>query len=207
MVDPRHYCRSCRNCDAKFTNACAKWGFVGLSGGGGGLSETVAIHHEQLYPIPESVLENAALIEPLAVAWHAVKASQIPDFKELNVLILGGGPVGIALIYVLRYCGAKMIAVSEPTKTRRAQNEKLADIVINPTDEKVGDKCRSLTDGNGVDVVFDAAGVPAGLEAGMDAVRHRGMYVNVAGWEKPVCTLHFPLHGLLGLQCCSLWFR
>ncbi|KAK4616179.1 hypothetical protein CLAFUW4_10473 [Fulvia fulva] len=51
---------------------------------------------------------------------------------------------------------------------------------------KIGDECRKLTGGIGVDVVFDCAGTPAGLDAGMDALRTRGTYVNVAGWEKPM---------------------
>lgn len=62
---------------------------------------------------------------------------------------------------------------------------------------KIGDECRKLTGGIGVDVVFDCAGTPAGLDAGMDALRTRGTYVNVAGWEKPVSrrspvVLHHP---------------
>lgn len=52
-----------------------------------------------------------------------------------------------------------------------------------PVKEDVGERCRSLTDGAEVGVFFDCAGVQAGLEAGMDALRFGGVYVNVAGWE------------------------
>jgi threonine dehydrogenase-like Zn-dependent dehydrogenase len=186
MVDPRLYCHSCHPCSAKATNACDKWGFLGLSGSGGGFSEAVAVDTKLCYPIPESMLEYAALIEPLTVAWHALKVSGLKTFKGKTVLIVGGGPVGIALIYVLRTWGVDKVFVSEPTVTRRAQNKELADEVFNPIDQKVGDMCRSLTDNHGVDVVFDAAGTAPGLADGMDALRQNGIYVNVASWEKPV---------------------
>ena len=65
------------------------------------------------HPLPDSLpLELAALIEPLAVAWHVANISEIADFSDHSVLILGGGPVGIALIFVLRARGAKQILVS-----------------------------------------------------------------------------------------------
>lgn len=139
-----------------------------------------------LYPVPDSTLDYAAVLEPLTVVWHAVKASGIKDFSDNTVLIIGGGPIGIALTYVLRAWNAKKIFISEPTSSRRKQSGKVADVVINPLTEKVGDRCRELTNGNGVDVAFDAAGVQPGLDAAMDALRFHGLYLNIAGWEKPV---------------------
>jgi threonine dehydrogenase-like Zn-dependent dehydrogenase len=186
MIDPRLYCHSCHPCSTKATNACDKWGFIGLSGGGGGFSEAVAIDADLCYPIPESMLEYATLIEPLTVAWHALKASGFKTFKGKTALIVGGGPVGIALIFALRSWNVDKVFVSEPTVTRRKQNAEFADEVFNPIKQKVGDECRSQTDGRGVDVVFDAAGIEAGIKDGMDALKRNGTYVNVAGWETPV---------------------
>ena len=62
----------------------------------------------------------------------------------------------------------------------------LAHQVFDPSESKVGDVCRELTDGKGVDVVFDCAGVMPGLKDGIDGLKHGGKYVNVAGWETPV---------------------
>jgi threonine dehydrogenase-like Zn-dependent dehydrogenase len=189
MVDPRLYCHSCHPCSTKATNACDKWGFLGLSGGGGGFSEAVAVDTRLCYPIPESMLEYAALIEPLTVAWHALKVTGLKTFKGKTALVVGGGPVGIALIFVLRTWGINQVFVSEPTVARRKQNEELADRVFNPIEEKVGEMCRSLTGGHGVDIVFDAAGIPAGLADGMDALGQNGIFVNVAVWETPVSAI------------------
>ncbi|KAF2834666.1 threonine dehydrogenase [Patellaria atrata CBS 101060] len=187
VVDPRLYCVSCPRCMKSQTNTCLKWGFLGFSGGGGGgFSETVAVKESMCYALrnPED-LEFAALVEPLAVAWRAVKSAAIDSFLGRAVLILGGGPIGIALILVLRARSADQIYVSEPTTKRRAQNEELADAVFDPIQEKVGDRCRALTGGKGVEFVFDAAGIPAGCYDGFDSLAHQGTYINVAGWESP----------------------
>ncbi|KAF2713479.1 threonine dehydrogenase, partial [Pleomassaria siparia CBS 279.74] len=194
IVDPRIYCSECSRCSASATNVCRSWGFKGLSGSGGGYSEAVAIDAKLCYPLPDSVdLSLAALIEPLAVAWHAIEISGIDDWTAKSVLILGGGPVGIAHIYVLRVKGCKQIYVSEPTSTRAAQNEEIADRVINPVKENVGDICRELTDGEGTHAVFDCAGVQRAMDAGVNALRYKGTYINVAAWETPTVVPLMPM--------------
>lgn len=161
-------------------------GLKGFHGGGGGFSEMVAVETKHCYPLPTSVdLSLAALIEPLAVAWHAVKLCDITDWHSKTVLILGGGPIGIAHASVLRALGCKSIAISEPTSTRAAQNKKIADHVFNPINENVAERCEELTAGEGIDVVFDCAGVQKGMDAGLDALGFRGVYMNVAMWQAP----------------------
>jgi len=187
MVDPRLYCRACTRCSTRTTtHACAKWGFLGLSGAGGGFSDIVAVDARMCYRLPDGVpLDVAALIEPLAVAHHAVKGSGVENFCGKAVLVMGGGPIGMAVVFALRAEGAVDIFVSEPTEKRRVQTAEIAR-VIDPTKERVGEVCRTLTEGRGVDVVFDCAGVLKGLEAGMDALGYGGVYINVAGWETEV---------------------
>jgi threonine dehydrogenase-like Zn-dependent dehydrogenase len=197
MVDPRLYCGSCSVCEKSATNACQNFGFRGLHGGGGGLSEAIAVDANMCHVLPdEAPLELAALIEPLSVAYHAYKISGVKDYASKSILILGGGPIGLAVIAVLRSRRAKSIYVSEPTATRQAQNREVADKVFDPIKEKVGDRCRDATGGEGVDVVFDCAGTPPGLLDGLDALRWGGTYVNIAGWQKPVSKSKF--HGSIG---------
>lgn len=187
MVDPRFYCKSCHRCDSAQTNICTQWGFRGLQGWGGGFSELVAVDEDMCYALPDSIpLSHAALIEPLVVGRHALKSSGFESFGDSSVLVLGGGPVGLAVILNLRAQGVKRVYVSEPTLKRQLQTADYADEVFNPLKIKVGDRCRELTDGQGVDLVFDCAGIPAGLKDGMDALKPKGTYVNVAGWEQPV---------------------
>jgi threonine dehydrogenase-like Zn-dependent dehydrogenase len=186
VADPRLYCRSCNRCNDAETVDCKKWGFRGLSGGGGGFSQYMGIHESQVYAIPEELLPYGALVEPLAVAWHAVKRVPCEDFSNKSALIIGGGPIGIALVLVLKSFGAKNVIVSEPTDARRKQNELLAHHVFNPVKQNIGEECRALTNGEGVDFAFDAAGVPPGFHSAVDALKYKGWYVNVAAWEVPV---------------------
>lgn len=187
MVDPRFYCGNCSRCAALHTHGCSKMGLKGMHGGGGGFSEMVAVETKHCYSLPDSVdLSLAALIEPLAVAWHAVTLCQVEEWSTKAVLILGGGPIGIAHASVLRALGCRTIIISEPTATRAAQNRHVADHVLNPVSENVVERCRELTSGEGISVVFDCAGVQKGLDAAFDALVFRGLYMNVAMWGEPV---------------------
>ena len=183
MVDPRIFCRSCSPCKDGNTQVCTTLGFKGLSGTGGGFSSTIAVDARMCHTLPEDVdLSLAALIEPLAVGWHAIATTNLSDWSSKSVLVVGGGPVGLAVMIVLRAFGCQNIIVSEPATVRAAQNKSIADVVLNPLKDNVGARCRELTGGEGVAAVFDCAGNQKGFEAGMDALRYRGYYMNVASW-------------------------
>lgn len=192
MIDPRFYCSNCPRCKIGNSNACLSWGYVGLSGGGGGLSEYVAVPESFCHALPEGTdLSIAALIEPLAVAWHAVRRAEGGNWKweEKSVLVLGGGPIGMAVGVVLKMKGSGKVVISEPTVKRRSFCKDVVDLVVDPVKERVGDRCRDLTGGRGVDVVFDCAGIEQAMKDGMDALKYGGLYMNVAGWVTPVSFL------------------
>jgi threonine dehydrogenase-like Zn-dependent dehydrogenase len=180
MIDPRYYCSTCFRCTTGNDNACVNWGFLGLSGGGGGLSEFVAVPESFCHLLPDDAdLSTAALIEPMAVAYHAVRKTGIEEFEWISALVLGGGPIGMAVSVVLRMRGVKKIFVSEPTVTRQGHCRELVEVVLDPTKEKVGDRCREMTNGLGVDVVFDCAGIASAMGDGMDAMKYGGIYLSM----------------------------
>jgi len=120
------------------------------------------------------------------VAWHALRMA--PLKKDSNVLVLGGGPIGIGIILCLRAQGCGTIVVSELSAQRSKFAKKFgADHVIDPTKEKdyIG-KVKSLTGGDGPDIVFDCAGVASALESACKSLKVRGTVVNVAIWEKAI---------------------
>lgn len=132
-------------------------------------------------------LEVAALVEPLAVAWHAVNMSPLKTFQKGQfALILGGGPIGLSVIQALKARGHGTIIVSEVSSKRKAFAKEFgADHIVDPTKDDVPARCREICGGiRGVDCVFDAAGVQAGLDAGVLALRARGTLVNIAIWER-----------------------
>lgn len=125
-----------------------------------------------------------ALVEPLAVAWHAVKIS--PFKKGDSCLVLGGGPIGLSVIQTLKARGAGKIIVSEVSARRKEFAKHFgADHVLDPTKDDIIAKCREFCDDQGVHVAYDAAGVQAGLDQAVLAVRAHGTIVNIAVWEKP----------------------
>jgi threonine dehydrogenase-like Zn-dependent dehydrogenase len=183
-VQPIIYDGDCRSCVRGLVNCCDQNGFVGLSGWGGGLSENMVVPESCVKQLPDNVsLEEGALVEPLAVGWHAV---DISPYKETDsVLILGAGPIGLAVVQVLIGRGCKNIIVIEVSSKRREFASQFgAHHTIDPVNEDVVARVEELTAGLGADVGFDAAGAQPALDTAFDALRARGTLVNIAVWEK-----------------------
>ncbi|KAL4798742.1 chaperonin 10-like protein [Aspergillus venezuelensis] len=226
VIDPRYYCSSCSPCSQSATNSCDKLGFMGISGKWGGLSEIVAVDLDHLYILPETLcngeeldLAAAALIEPLAVAWHGVKlfisiapyqinnpgTNTEDDMASTPVLVIGAGPVGVATVFVLRARGAKTIFVSE---TSRARRDMLSDTgivtnVFNPLTDDIPKHIKDAT-GDGVAAVFDCAGAQGGFDAGCASLRFRGVYVNLALPKTPITIPIMPFLWKEIMYKCSL---
>ncbi|KAJ5772928.1 hypothetical protein N7457_007824 [Penicillium paradoxum] len=184
VVRPTIFDRTCSSCKKGIEHCCENIGFIGLSGYGGGLAEHIVAPVEHFYPIPNNVsLESAALVEPLAVAWHAVNIS--PFKPGDNVLIVGGGPIGIGIVQVLKVQGAKSIMVVEPTENRKQLAQDLgATYLLDPQKVDVPEMVHQLTNDIGADVLFDTAGVEIALDGAISACRIHGTIVNIAVWEK-----------------------
>jgi len=185
-VQPIIFDGTCGSCLDGYINCCYSNGFIGLSGCGGGLSDFVVCPATSAIPLPDSVpFEVGALVEPLSVAWHAVKVS--PFKPGDSVLIIGGGPIGLAVIQALRAKGAGKIIVSEVSPRRKQFSTEFgADHVLDPTQVDIVEEVRKLCGGQGANVAFDAAGVPSAMTAAILALKAHGTLVNIAVWEKPV---------------------
>lgn len=100
-------------------------------------------------------------MEPLSVAWHAVAASPLDMLgaKSTSALVLGGGPIGLAVVQVLLAHGTKKIIMSEVAARRQAfAREFGAHHVLDPRTYDVDAVSRELcNDGDGPDIVFDCA--------------------------------------------------
>ena len=108
-----------------------------------------------------------------------------PFKKGDSVLILGSGPIGLAVIQTLVAKGAEKIIVSEIGSRRNEYAKQFgAHYVLNPTKDDIVSRVRELCDGSGVDVAFDVAGVQSGLDQAIQAIRARGTLVNIAVWKK-----------------------
>lgn len=184
VVEPYFVDGTCDMCQAGSYHLCRQMGFIGLSGGGGGLSEKIVVDQRWVHPIGDIPLDEAALIEPLSVAHHAVARSGV---KAGDTALVGGsGPIGLLTAAVLKGMGVTTI-ISELTQARKekATSSGVADHVLDPSKEDVPERVRELTGGTGADVAFECAGVNAVLDTMLDAVRPGAVVVNVSIWGAP----------------------
>lgn len=184
VVEPYFVDGTCDMCQAGSYHLCRQMGFIGLSGGGGGLSEKIVVDQRWVHPVGNIPLDEAALIEPLSVAHHAVARSGV---KAGDTALVGGsGPIGLLTAAVLKGMGVTTI-ISELTQARKekATSSGVADHVLDPSKEDVPARVRELTGGTGADVAFECAGVNAVLDTMLDAVRPGAVVVNVSIWGAP----------------------
>ncbi|KAK5095564.1 hypothetical protein LTR70_003487 [Exophiala xenobiotica] len=178
-VQPTIACFDCGACKEGFINCCDSAGFVGLSGGGGGMSEAVCVGGDFVFKLPPNIDLD------VGVAWHAVEAAQLQRGED--ALVLGAGPIGLGVIQCLKAHGANKIIVAEVAEERQNFAKHFgATHIFDPRHDDIVGKCKELSYGRGVQVSFDCAGVAASVKTACLAVRAHGRIVNVAIWEKEV---------------------
>lgn len=142
VVEPYFVDGTCDMCQAGSYHLCRQMGFIGLSGGGGGLSEKIVVDQRWVHPIGDIPLDEAALIEPLSVAHHAVARSGV---KAGDTALVGGsGPIGLLTAAVLKGMGVTTI-ISELTQARKekATSSGVADHVLDPARRTCRSGCGS----------------------------------------------------------------
>jgi (R,R)-butanediol dehydrogenase / meso-butanediol dehydrogenase / diacetyl reductase len=183
-VEPYYVCGECSACAAGRYNICRKLGFVGLASQDGGFAETCVVDRRWVHPLGDLTTDIGALVEPLAVAHHAVRLSGLRPGG--SAVVFGAGPIGLVTVAALKATGAGQVIAVEPAAARKAKATVAgADVVLDPTETEVGDAVRDLTRGAGSDVAFECAGVDAVLATAIGAVRPGGTVVNVAIWGHP----------------------
>jgi threonine dehydrogenase-like Zn-dependent dehydrogenase len=151
----------------------------------GGFAERAVVPAYTVHPVPDGVsLEAAAIVEPLAVAWHALdRAGQRPGG---SVLVLGAGPVGLATLMAARARGAGSVVVAAHREGARSEAARRvgADGVLDASSIDVHAAVRDLV-GGGVDVVVETSGAQEALTAGLASVAPLGTVVSLAVWPEP----------------------
>lgn len=184
VVEPYLTCGTCPPCRAGRYNVCQTLGFIGLSGGGGGFSERVVAAGPRVFGLGDLSTEIGALVEPLAVAYHAVRLSKAGPGS--TAAVFGSGPIGLVTTAALRAAGVEQVIVVEPAAARKAMAPGAgATTVVDPTGSDVLEAVRDLTGGAGVDVAFECAGIDGVLANAIRTAKAGGLVVNVAIWGHP----------------------
>ena len=178
---PLNACLQCEACDANLPALCPNNLFTGTTPlVRGAYAQFVAARGSMLQKLPDGVtLAEGALVEPLAVGHHIVSMAHMPN--DAAVLVLGGGPIGIAVALFARHAGARHVIVSERSPDRRALAQVIgATAVIDPQAEDVSAAFARMTGGRKPQVVFECVGVPGMLDEAIRLAGVRGQVI-VAG--------------------------
>jgi (R,R)-butanediol dehydrogenase / meso-butanediol dehydrogenase / diacetyl reductase len=182
VVEPLRTCGSCRACRTGVAYLCYRLRVLGVEEPGG-MQEYWAVPTDRLLRVPVGLADDeAAVIEPLAVATHDVRRAGVKAGDA--VLVLGGGPVGALIAMVARHRGARVV-VSEVNPFRVELLRTLGLEVIGPGQD-VGRFVEQWTGGDGADVVFEVTGNPAAVRAMTDVVRVQGAISMVAIHGEPL---------------------
>jgi 2-desacetyl-2-hydroxyethyl bacteriochlorophyllide A dehydrogenase len=156
--------------------------FIGIDSSGG-MQQYWNVPAFTLHRLPENLsLQLGAMIEPLAVACHDVRLGEVVAGE--NVVVIGGGPIGLLVALVARQKGANVM-ISEVNQNRIDFVQSLGFQTVNPIEQDLVKTVGEFTKGAMADVVFEVSGVQAGVTAMTQLPKVRGRIVMVAIHSEP----------------------
>ena len=176
-VMPLAPCGDCPACAAGHQHICHHLKFMGIDTPGA-FQTYWTVPASAVCRLPDSLsLKHGALIEPLAVACHDVRLAAVKEGDQ--VVVLGGGPIGMLVALVAQQAGADVI-LSEINPYRVELARSLNMEAINPRETDLTALVMQKTHHAGADVVFEVSGSPAGAAVMTELLRTRGLAVVVA---------------------------
>ncbi len=176
-VMPLDWDGTCPACVAGNSHICQNLNFIGIDSPGS-LQKLWNVPATTLVGLPAGVrLDHAALVEPVAVAVHDVRRSELAPGDR--AVVIGGGPIGVLIATVAREFGAEVVVI-ELDANRRQQIADLGFTTLDPRETDQVAWVTEWTDGAGADVVFEVSGAAAAVLGATDLARVRGTIVVVA---------------------------
>lgn len=177
------HCGSCRFCRVGAYNLCDS--LARTSGAShAGFAQYVVAHQSSLFSIPKEIsFEEGALVEPLAVAYRAVRRCDVDPAGTL--LVIGSGTIGLLAVAAAKALGTGRIICSARHDHQAAKAEELgADQVHRSGPGSAANEDRGIA--AGADAVVETTATPGGLAEALQAVRKGGTVVLVGGFVAPV---------------------
>jgi len=172
-IVPIEACGRCDTCIDGHGELCPGHRSVGLRHPWGGFAEYALVNETQLARVPDEVTTvQAALVEPLSVATTGVVNAGVTAGDQ--VLVVGGGPIGLLAAMMAQAKGAARIVISERNPGRRSRAVALGFDVIDPAAVNIAEYCKDTGHGAGFDAAIDCAGNAGGFVAAMEALRPLG---------------------------------
>lgn len=195
-MEPGIPCRRCIRCKEGHYNLCLDMQFAATPPYDGTLAKYYTLPEDLCYKLPEHVtLEEGALLEPLAVAVHVTRQSNIKHGD--SVVVFGAGPVGILCAAVAKSLGASKIVSVDINPERLEFVKKFAAPITSTyisqkisAPENAANIIKENELGEGADVAIDASGAEPSIQAAIHVLRRGGSYVQ-GGMGRDECT--FPI--------------
>lgn len=176
------YCGDCYYCKRSLNNLCSNASFTGLNAEGS-LAEYVVLPSYAVFKLPDSISDEVgALVEPLAVAVHAVRQGNVHPGDK--VAIVGDGTIGLSTLLAAKAAGATEIYIVSKIKFRGEIAASLGATAVIDTDNDPVKQIMKRTKGLGVDVSFECVGVPETPQLALNLTRKAGTTVIMGVFNK-----------------------
>jgi len=181
-INPLVTCGACAACVSGRDNLCATRQIISMPPREGAFAEYVVMPEANLVIVPAGVsFEKAALAEPIACGWHAVRLGKVSVGGDAgSALVIGGGAIGVGAALSLKAQGVENVTLSEPNDVRRSYLEKTVDFKVISPDQLDDETFDMVVDGVG----FDATRASASAHARPGGViLHIGLGGGTAGLD------------------------
>lgn len=182
-INPVLGCRTCALCGRGMPQRCARRRVIGVDPEiRAAFAERLVVPHHSVVTLPGTMPpQHGALVEPLAVGYHAARRAGCS--AESKVLVIGGGPIGQACLLAAARLGASRVVVSEPQQERRRIVAGLNAQAVDPSSSDIGHGVREAL-GGAPDIVLDAVGSSDSLATAL-SVSELGATVALVGMNDP----------------------
>lgn len=191
-IDPNCYCGSCTPCRNGVAHYCEHMIGYGTTVNGG-FAEYCAVNQRQVYLLgANTTFQQGAMAEPVACCLHGMDMCEIKPGHQ--VVVIGGGMIGLLMVQLAKLSGAAKVALLEPVESKRAVGRKLgADVCIDPLHEDA----KAVLLANGMDwinTVIECVGRPSTIQQGIELAGNKAV-VMMFGLTKPEETISLkPFH-------------
>jgi 2-desacetyl-2-hydroxyethyl bacteriochlorophyllide A dehydrogenase len=189
---PYFHCGKCIACRSGLTNCCVNMQVFGVHIDGG-MAEYVCVKDEYLLNGYGLDYDELALVEPLAIAAHAVRRAGVT--RHDTVLVMGAGPIGLGIVQFAQQAGAMVIVMDiNEYRLNFCSTELGVNQLINPQKTSVSESLTTLTNGDMPTVVFDATGNRNVMNAAFNYMAHGGRFVLVGLQKGELAFSHPDFH-------------